>query len=221
METIQAIRARKSVRAYLDKDVPDQLISQLLEIAACAPSGANSQPWQVSILRGQTKRDLERRMTESFEQGVQANQDYHYYPPDWFDPYQTRRVECGHQLYQALGIERTDKQRRRQQWTANYGGFGAPVVLMFSLHKDLAIGSYMDCAMFMQTLMLAAVDLGLATCPEAALATYPDIVRELLQLGEDKAVLCGMALGYEDTEAPVNHYRTPREKPGSFTRWYS
>ncbi len=221
METLDAIRARKSVRAYLDKDVPNDVIRQLVSLAACAPSGANSQPWQVSILRGRTKQELEQRMTEQFEAGIEANQDYDYYPTKWFDPYQTRRVNCGHQLYSALSVERGDRERRRQQWIANYGGFGAPIVMIFTLHKDLAIGSYMDTAMFIQTLMLAAVDMGLATCPEAALASYPDIMRDLLGLGEEEVVLCGLALGYEDSSAPVNQYRTPRESPDNFTRWYS
>lgn len=221
METLDAIKARKSVRAYLDKEVPDSLIEELLEVAACSPSGANTQPWQVAVVRGETKRQLADAYNQAFNSGEKSVQDYQYYPLQWSETLKARRVACGQQLYEALGIERGDRERRLQQWAANYRAFDAPVVLMFFLHKDLETGSFMDTAMFMQTLMIAAVDRGLATCPQAAMAEYPDQARRILELDDDLVVLCGLALGFEDTAAPVNQYRTPRVPPTEFTRWYS
>ncbi len=68
--------------------------------------------------------------------------------------------------------------------------------------------------------MLAALAHGLATCPQASLAEYPRLVRELLGLSDELALVCGMSLGHPDSAAPVNGYRTPRESVASFRRWY-
>ena len=123
------------------------------------------------------------------------------------------------QMYAALDIQRGDRERRREQWINNYRAFDAPVMLLFYIDPAMEKGSYMDYGMFLQTVMLAAEGLGLATCPQAALAEYPDIVSEVLGVDKDQLLLCGMALGYEDTKAAINHYRTPREAVDSFCRF--
>ena len=220
MNTQDAIRNRKSVRAYLDKEVSNEQINQLLSLASCSPSGANTQPWQVAVIRGETMLKLQRGFEQAFESGEKVEKDYQYYPLEWIEPYKQRRVDCGAQLYEALDIKREDRDRRREQWARNYRAFDAPVLLMFLLDGSLEAGSYMDTGMFLQTLMVAATDMGLATCPEAALAEYPDVVRSALGIRKPTKVLCGMALGYEDTSEVVNAYRTPRAEVSTFTSWY-
>lgn len=221
MNTEEAIRNRKSVRAYLDKAVSDDQINQLLSLAACSPSGANTQPWQVAVIRADTKQKLQQALERAFASGEKSEKDFQYYPLEWTPLYKQRRVDCGAQLYDALQIKRADTERRREQWARNYRAFDAPVLLMFFLDSSLETGSFMDAGMFMQTLMVAAVHMGLATCAEAALAEYPQVVREVLGMNSSTKVVCGMALGYEDTTAPVNQYRTPRAKPAEFTSWFN
>jgi nitroreductase len=220
MNTQEAIKNRKSVRAYLDKGVTDEQVTELLSLASCSPSGANTQPWQVAVIRGKTKLKLQQGFEDAFASGESFEKDFQYYPLEWNETYKKRRVDCGAQLYHALNIKREDRERRREQWRRNYRAFDAPVLLMFFLDSSLATGSFMDTGMYMQTLMIAAVDMGLATCPEAALAEYPQVVRDVLELDESLKVVCGMALGYEDAEAPVNQYRTPRAQPSEFANWY-
>lgn len=220
MNTQDAIRNRKSVRAYLDKEVTDEQINQLLSLASCSPSGANTQPWQIAVVRGETKLKLQLGFEQAFASGESFEKDFQYYPLEWNETYKKRRVDCGAQLYDALNIKRENRERRREQWVRNYRAFDAPVLLMFLLDSSLATGSFMDTGMFMQTLMIAAVDMGLATCPEAALAEYPQVVRNALGVDDSLKVVCGMALGYEDTDAPVNQYRTPRAEPSEFSTWF-
>jgi nitroreductase len=86
--------------------------------------------------------------------------------------------------------------------------------------EAMKIGSFMDYGMFLQSIMLTAVDQGLATCAQASLADYPHIIKPALDYPEKSFLLCGMALGYEDPEASINHYRTPREKIEGFTQFY-
>lgn len=210
MNVSDAIVARKSVRQFLDKAVDKELIKDILNIAKWAPSGTNTQPWEVYVLQGQQKQALDKELISCFESGEPAAMEYHYYPEEWHQPYQSRRRECGLAMYSALNITRQDKERRQQQWALNYSAFNAPVVLFFTIDKSLENGSYFDYGMFYQSLMLAAVDQGLATCPQAALAEYPKTVKKALGIPDNKILLCGLALGYEDTAAPVNNYRTSR-----------
>jgi nitroreductase len=219
MDVVEALSKRKSTRAFLARAVDRALIEQILDAARHAPSGANTQPWQVAVVSGARKRQLEQRIEQAFRDGVTAGMDYQYYPVEWAEPYRSRRRDCGLQLYGALDIERRDKQRQREQWAANYRAFDAPIVLFFFMDAGLQTGSFLDYGMFLQSLMLAAVENGLATCPQAALAEYPALVKQMLGYPDDSILICGMALGYEDPTAPVNGYRTSREPVAAFTRF--
>jgi nitroreductase len=220
MNVAAALEQRKSTRAFLPRSVAPALIEQILQAARHAPSGANTQPWQVAVVSGESKRRIQGRIEEAFRNGEPAAMDYFYYPTQWSEPYLSRRRECGLQLYTALDIEREDRQRRRDQWAANYRAFDAPVVMFFFMDAGLQTGSFMDYGMFLQSLMLAALEQGLASCPQAALAEYPGIVKQALGYPDDSILVCGMALGYEDPEAPVNGYRVPREPVATFTRFF-
>jgi len=220
MNVREALSERKSTRAFLDKPVGRKLIERILDAARHAPSGANTQPWQVAVVRGNTKLLLESKLETCFRSGERGKMDYQYYPVHWLNPYKQRRHACGLQLYSALGIEREDKAMRQDQWAANYRAFDAPVCLFFFLDAGLEAGSWLDFGMFLQSLMLAATEAGLATCPQAALAEYSVIVKETLGFAQDTVLLCGMALGYEDKDAAVNGYRTPRDDVQTFTRFF-
>jgi len=220
MNVSEALQKRKSVRAFLDRDVEKEKIVAVLDAAKHSPSGVNTQPWQVAVVTGAAKADIQDRIEAAFRSGEKGRMDFQYYPLEWEGPYKKRRVECGRQLYQVLGIERQDKERRLEQWVANYRAFDAPVMLLFFMDAGLETGSYMDYGMFLQSIMLAAVEEGLATCPQAALGEYPKIVKESLGYPADSVLLGGMALGYEDTGALVNSYRTSRLGVDEFTRFY-
>lgn len=220
MKTSEAIRLRKSVRAYQDKKVSRELIERVLDTAKHSPSGANSQPWQVAVVTGKTKEKITSALLLAFHNRQAEDRDYEYYPVKWQEPFKKRRIACGMQLYDTLGIERKDREGRMRQWEANYRGFDAPVILFFFLDPSLAIGSYMDSGMFIQSVMLTALDEGLATCPQAALSGYTTIVKEILGYPKETILLCGMALGYEDRGALVNSYRTPREGVENFTHFF-
>jgi nitroreductase len=216
----QALKRRKSTRAFLNKPVSRELIVNILDSARYAPSGVNTQPWQVAVVSGDKKRQLQQQLESAFRNGIPKELEYQYYPTVWKEPYKSRRKACGLQMYSALEIKREDKQRQQEQWAANYRAFDAPVVLFFFMDPDMQAGSFLDYGMFLQSLMLAAVEQGLAVCPQAALAEYPKIVKTFLGYPTESILICGMALGYEDTEAKVNRYRTSREAVETFTRFF-
>lgn len=220
MQFNETILKRKSTRAFLNKPVEAEKIQQILDLARHAPSGVNTQPWQVAVVSGATKKQLEQKMEQAFRSGVKANMDYQYYPKQWKEPFKSRRKACGLKMYSTLNISRDDKQKQLDQWAANYRAFDAPVVLFFFLDESAETGSFLDYGMFLQSVMLAAVDQGLATCPQAALTEYPEIVKTELNQDENSLLICGMALGYEDCDALINSYRLDREEYSSFAQFF-
>lgn len=221
MDVRQALQERKSVRAFLDKPVDSDIVSRILSAAAHAPSGTNAQPWQVAVVSGEHKRTLDNALVAAFGRGDEEKMDYLYYPLEWVEPYKSRRRACGLQMYTTLNITREDRDRQRAQWQANYTAFDAPISLYFFIDPVMKTGSFMDYGMFLQSIMLAAVEEGLATCAQAALGQYPAIVKESLGYDASLTLVCGMALGYEDTAATVNQYRTPREPIDNFVRVFT
>jgi len=215
----EAIRDRASIRAFTDREVSRDVIHQILDTARWAPSGVNTQPWQVVVITGDTKQKIGDALIEARSSGQTPNPDYKYYVDRFAEPYRSRQEACGLALYGALGIERGDKQARMDQWMKNYHGFGAPVELLFFVDAALEKGSWVDMGMFIQNVMLVARGHGLETCPQASMAEFPDIVRRILSLPESQLLVCGVAVGYADADNPVNNYRTEREPVESFTKW--
>jgi nitroreductase len=221
MHVSEALRARKSTRAFLPLEVDRAIIERILRAARHAPSGVNAQPWQVAVVSGAKKKQLQSELEAAFRNGAPRQMDYQYYPVEWQEPYRQRRKDCGLQLYASVQIRREDQERRNEQWAANYRAFDAPVMLLFFMDPVMQAGSYMDYGMFLQSIMLAAVEEGLATCPQAALGEFPAIVKQSLGYPPDSVLMCGMALGYEDARTPVNRFRTPREELDRFVQFFS
>ena len=220
MKVSEALKNRKSVRSYLDKAVEPEKITAILDAARHAPSGVNTQPWQVAVVSGSTKQAMQEKIEATFRGGDKGKADYNYYPTEWKEPFKSRRKECGLLMYKTLEIQREDRERQMDQWAANYRAFDAPVMLLFFMDTAMQAGSYLDYGMFLQSVMLSAVEQGLATCPQASIADYPEIIKTELGYDDDTVLLCGIALGYEDKDALVNSYRTSREEVDSFTKYF-
>ncbi len=215
-----AISSRHSVRSFLDRPVARETIEEILEVARFAPSGTNTQPWLVYVLGGEVKKALSAEILADHEVHPEREErEYEYYPTDWFEPYLGRRRACGWGLYGSLGIERGQKDRMGEQRARNYTFFDAPIGMMFTIERRLTVGSWMDLGMFLQNVMLAARGHGLHTCPQAAFANYHTIIRRHLPIPDEEIVVCGMAIGYRNPDAPENVWRTDRDPVSGFTRW--
>jgi nitroreductase len=212
-----AIRSRKSVRRFLPLSIPRHTVEHILAVAARAPSGNNVQPWHVHVLTGDAKQALCTDILDAATtQSEQHHAEYRYYPDNWFEPYLGRRRVSGFGLYETLGIARDDLQARNQQMLRNYHFFDAPVGLLISLDRRLNTGSYMDLGMFIQNILLAARGQGLHTCAQAAFAWYHQVVRRHVPLADNDILVCGIALGHEDREAPESMMETSREPVTNF-----
>ena len=208
MDVTEAVGRRVSIRAFKPDTPPAATIREILELAARAPSGGNLQPWRVWALAGDALADLKARVAAN---PFGEEPEYDVYPPNLWDPFRTRRFQNGEDLYAAIGIPREDKPARLRQLAKNGELFGAPVGLFFCLDRKLGPPQWSDVGMYMQTVMLLAVERGLDTCPQEYWARYPKTLAQVLNLPDDHMVFSGMALGWRDDEHPINTLRASRD----------
>jgi nitroreductase len=213
MDVSDAVARRVSTRAFLDAAVPGEVVRDILARAAQAPSGGNLQPWRVYAIAGQPLAE--------FKALVAANPfgetpEYDVYPPNLWEPFRTRRYQNGEDLYATIGIPREDKPARLRQLARNGTFFGAPVGIFFCLDRKLGPPQWADLGMYMQNVMLLAIERGLDTCPQEYWARYPVTVAKFLGLPDDHMLFSGMALGYRDPGAPINTLKASRDR---FEAW--
>jgi nitroreductase len=215
-----AIASRRSIRRFLPTPVPLATVEAILDVAARAPSGTNMQPWRGYVVAGAARQALCDAVQAAFDaQEPGHTQEVQYYPDTFFDPYLARRRECGWGLYGLLGIGRGDAAKMTAQHRRNYQFFDAPVGLIFTIDRRLATGSWLDYGMFLENVMTAARGRGLDTCAQAAWSRFHRAIRPVLGLGEEEVVVCGMALGHADPEAPENTLVTTRVPARDFMRF--
>ncbi|PND40206.1 nitrobenzoate reductase [Paucibacter aquatile] len=218
-----AIVTRRSMRAFLPTEVPESQIEEILNVASRAPSGTNTQPWQVHVLTGAARQRLVDRIQAAYLDPAELakhTEEYAYYPTEWVSPYIDRRRKVGWDLYGLLNIAKTDKARMQAQHARNFQFFDAPVGLIFTIDRVMQQGSWLDYGMFLENVMIAARGRGLHTCPQAAFTQFHRLIAEELQLAPSQMVVCGMALGHADPAAVENSLLTERAAVAEFTRFY-
>lgn len=217
MKTSYAIKSRISCRAFLPDAVSERQVREILELAKCAPSGGNLQPWHVFVLAGDAldglRGDVAAAMVEH-PRGLKTQ--YRIYPKDLKQVYFDRRFKCGQDLYDTLGIGRDDKQARLAQFARNFDLFGAPVGLFLYIDKQMGPPQWADMGMFIQTLMLAAREAGLHTCAQEAWAMWHELVGRHTRAPDELMLFCGIGLGVLDGRALVNTLRTDRAAVDEF-----
>ncbi|WP_292934169.1 nitroreductase [Noviherbaspirillum sp.] len=216
------IASRRSLRAFLPTPVAREDVEAILEIAARAPSGTNTQPWKAYVLTGASKEKLSLEILRAYndpEISRQHTEEYNYYPNRWTSPFLERRRKVGWDLYSLLGITRENKAGMHAQLGRNYRFFDAPVGIIFAIDRIMEQGSWLDYGMFLQNVMLAARARGLDTCPQAAFAQFHRIIRDVLQMPANEMVVCGMSLGFADNSKIENTLVTERVPVSEFAKF--
>ena len=208
-----AITSRRSVRKFLPRPVEVSQIEQILDVAARAPSGHNTQPWHVHLVMGEALSSLSKALMDAFAQPDAMKlhvAEFDSYPSRWQSPYLERRRKVGGDMYGLLAIPRGDTAAMQAQAGENFTFFGAPVGLFFTVERVMMPGSALDVGMFIQNVMTAARARELDTCAQAALAMFHRIVSPQLGIPPEHMLVCGMSLGWADQEAPINRLVTER-----------
>ena len=207
MKVSEAVLARRSIRAFTSEPIDNQIIANLLALAARSPSGGNLQPWKIYVVNNQS-------MKKFIE--FQGNWDqpeipgYEIYPSDLKEPYRTSRYQLGEAMYELLGIPREDKDARFQQVLRNFEFFGAPAAIFCFVDNQMGPPQWSDLGMFLQTFMLLAQEAGIDTCAQEAWAMKNDSVSEFVSADESDIRFCGLAMGYKDKDAVINQLSSER-----------
>jgi nitroreductase len=209
-----AITSRRSIRAFLPTPITDAQVSDIVRVSQRAPSGTNTQPWQVYALSGASLKAVCHEVSAAYANpamNATLKEEYAYYPTQWKSPFIDRRRKVGWDLYGILGLTKDNKAGMAAQHAKNFNFFGAPTGLFFTIDRIMGQGSWLDYGMFLQNLMVAARARGLDTCAQAAWTQYHTIIAKHLNLPPEQMLVCGMALGYADMIKPENALVTDRE----------
>ena len=220
MKVSEAVTSRKSVRQFLSDPVDPAIIRRVLDTAARAPSGGNLQPWHVHVVGGESLAKLKSIMADRIAQAPAGEQmEYDVYPRELGSPYRERRYQVGEDLYRSIDVAREDRPGRLRQFARNYAFFDAPLALFCSVDRQMGPPQWADLGMFLQTVMLLLREAGLHSCAQECWARYAQSVGEFLALPRERMVFCGMAIGHEDPDAPINQWRSARVPLDEFVQF--
>lgn len=206
----EAIKNRFSCRSFLDKPVPEDVLTRLLENALRSPSGANIQASHIHVVTGEKKQQLQAATKQCFLESFTGDgYDFRVYPEKMSAGTKQRRDDCGERLYSTLEIPRDDRAARMVQTSKNAEFFNAPVGLIITVDACAAEAQLIDCGILLQSIMLLAEDEGLNSCPQGFWTMFPNTIRTVLGI-KDELVVVGAAIGYQDEDAIVNTVRQPR-----------
>lgn len=212
------LRRRHSCRGFLPQPVPRDVIVQILTAAQRTASWCNAQPWQVHIVSGARLEALRGDLVERAQAALAPSPELDW-PQAYQGVYQLRRKECGWELYRAVGVQRGDREGSARQALDNFRCFGAPHVAILTSEAALGTHGVMDCGAWVSNFMLVATTLGVATIAQAALASWPAILRKHVSIDGSRHIVCGISFGYEDARHPANGCRTKRAPLEEVVSW--
>lgn len=220
MELLDGIETRRSIRGFKPTPIPEEIMGKILKAVSNSPSYTNTQPWEVAVVSGKKKEELSKILYELASTKAATNPDLPM-PKDWPPELAKRSGEHGARRLKTLGIEREDEQGRERLRLMNYEFYGAPCVLFLFIDNSLGPWSIFDMGLFAQNLILAAHSFGVESCLQASVTNYAEAIRKFLGVPETKKLVIGISIGYPDTEAKLNTYRSVKLKPEEFVRRYS
>lgn len=205
------LEQRHSCRAFLAEPLPAEVVVDLLETAQRSASWCNTQPWQVVVTSGDETEAFRKRLCEPADHADRTKQRYDIPQPiEYVGEYETRRRQAGLALYDALGIEHSDRAARRAQGLRNLEFFGAPHVAVITAPRSLGPYGWVDCGGWVATFLLAAADRGIGAIAQGSVVAHSPVVREHLDISDDRDLVCAVSFGYEDPHHPANAFRAAR-----------
>jgi nitroreductase len=210
MELEAAVRGRRSIRKFTSKKVPGVLVDEILDAARWAPSWGNTQPWEFTVLTGEPLAAFKEAGGRMLEAGMVFAPDVPM-PEAWPPALKGRYDELGKSLLDMLGIDRGDKDARNRLFARMIHLFDAPCLIVVSIPRDALVEYAMfDAGLVVQTICLLAHDRGLGSCIMAVAVRYPDLLRKIASVPDDRRIVAGIALGYPDPDYPLNRFERKR-----------
>ena len=209
----QILEQRYSCRSFKKEAVEQEVLEGIFLTAQQSPSNCNVQPWQVLVVSGKKKDELKNKLIQTVMQQQKPNPDFNWNVA-YTGEHRDRQFGSANALYTAMDIGREEKQKRQMAMLRNWAFFDAPHVAFFTLDKYLDIMGAVDIGIYAQTLSLLLQEQGISSCMQGALGQFPDPVRDMFDLPEERGILFGMSFGYANEDAKVNATRTDRAELG-------
>lgn len=212
-------RCRRSIRGFRPTPVAQNVLDQVFETAAFAPSNCNTQPWYSHVVSGEMRNYLSRLFMETIGQG-NYSLDYPY-DAKYEGVFRQRQLDVGILLYKALGITREDKEGKRQAFLRNLEFFDAPHAVFIFMPEWCGVREACDVGMYAQNLMLTMRAHDIASCPQTILGYDADTVRRELGIDPQMKLLFGISFGYENRSLPENRIMPDRATLDEHVKFYS
>jgi len=220
MDIIEAIYKRKSIRGFKSDPISREILAKILDAACRAPSAMNTQPWEFIVLTGDVLDRVRVAIVDKLNRNEPMRPDHHVVSCPNGSIYRERQVDLAKKLFQLMDIRREDKEKRAAWLERGFRFFDAPIGILILTDRSLSdAGPLLDLGAAMQTLCLAALNFGLGTCIEDQGGLYPEVLREIAQIPDNKRVIISIAIGYPDWDFPANAVVNSRESLENNTRW--
>jgi nitroreductase len=214
MDVVDAIEQRRSTRAFLQVPVSHDTLETLIRLATQAPSAINLQPYEVTVVSGEEKERLSRLLVKRMhERNISCGPGAKRRLPEYFVE---RERGLLHVIQPNLPKD-TSFQEFINEGSCNF--YGAPTAIILTIDQVFSSARLTDIGVLVGYLVLSAHALGLGTCPIGLITAFDDDIKETLSIREDKEVVIGVAVGYPDTEAPINRSRSDRVSLEDLVRW--
>jgi nitroreductase len=220
MDVMEAIRKRKSIRAYKPDPVSREVVLGLLRAAVMAPSGSNSQPWKFYVVAGQRKQQLDELLLRCLDEGRATSNELHIQREGGDKTVQERVSSRRTELTRAIMDILTKNDLPVETFVkGSFRYFGAPVAIFVTMDQSLGENYLVAVGAAVENLMLAACEKGLGTCWIGMSLMYSKEIRKDLGIPDTERIVTSLALGYPDDEAPVNSFKSTRDALDSFIEW--
>jgi nitroreductase len=220
MNILEAIKKRKSIRGYKPDPVPREILAEILEAACRAPSAMNTQPWEFIVMTGDVLDKVKKANADKVRKQAPMNPEHHVV--SWSDDsiFKKRQIDLAKEIFRLMDIQREDREKRAAWLERGFRFFDAPVGIVLLTDRKLSdAGPLLDLGAATQNICLAAMSFGLGTCIEDQGVLYPEVLREILQIPENKKIIISIAVGYPDWDFPANSLSGTRVPVEGNTRW--
>lgn len=217
MELKEAISGRMSVRAFKAECPPRDLVMDILLEGQKAPSGSNIQPWEFVIVTGtrlDKLRDHIMTLHHRDAAGYPSSGSMDNPVPDHI--WQRQKV-LGRSIRQITESIGEDHLSFIVEGSLSF--YGAPMVVLVLMDRALREDCLIDIGLAVGNVLLSAHSRGLGACPIGMANAYGDRIIKFLDLEERKRLVLAVALGYADSEAPINRFKSRRAPADEVIRW--
>ena len=216
----QVVRGRRSIRGYLDKPVPKELIAEILSLAMRSPTSMNTQPWHFHVITGEPLDRIRKGNTERILAGEPDSREFRRGEP-FAGVHRERQIEVAKQLFAEMGIARDDKDARQDWVLRGFRQFDAPVCVIVAYDRELSTSddTAFDCGAATTALVNAAWSKGLGCVINSQGIMQSPVVREHAGIPDDQVIMKAVAMGWPDPDFPANQVYTNRKPPEDAVRF--